>query len=52
MKIYLENHKPKVDGNTSACASMHQQAYQHYDEMCQNGYRGYRERKTQEIKES
>ena len=25
LKIYLENHKLRVDGNSSACASMHQQ---------------------------
>ena len=29
LKTYLENHKPRVDGNTSACISIHQHAYQY-----------------------
>ena len=29
LKIYLENHKPRIDGNTSACASTHQHVYQY-----------------------
>ena len=38
LKTYLENHKPRVDGNASACTSTHQHAYQYSDW-------GYRERK-------
>ena len=38
LKIYLENHKPKVDDNASACTSTHQHAYQ-------NSNWEYRERK-------
>ena len=38
LKIYLENHKPRVDGNASACASTHQYAYQYSNQ-------GYREGK-------
>ena len=38
LKTYLENHKLRVDGNTSTCASMHQHAYQYSNQ-------GYRERK-------
>ena len=37
LKTYPENHKPRVDGNASACTSMHQHAYQYNN-------RGYRER--------
>ena len=29
LKTYLENHKLRVDGNASACASMHQHVHQH-----------------------
>src|ERR1700761_9503144 len=45
LKIYLENHKPRVDGNASACASTHQHTYHYYDAICQNSSRGNRERK-------
>ena len=45
LKIYLENHKPRVDGNASAWASMHQHTYHYYDAICQNSSRGNRERK-------
>ena len=45
LKIYLENHKPRVDGNTSACASTHQHTYHYYDVICQNSSQGNRERK-------
>ena len=38
LKTYLKNHKPRVDGNASACTSTHQHAYQYSNE-------GYRERK-------
>ena len=44
-KIYLEDHEPEVNGNTSACL-------QNYDTMCQNSNQGYRERKTHEIREN
>ena len=43
LKTYLENHKPRVDGNTSECASMHQNAYQYSNQ-------GYRERKHKILK--
>ena len=55
LKIYLENHNPRVDGNASACASMHQHTYHYYDAMCQNSSRGNRERKhmrSEKIKNS
>ena len=55
LKIYLENHKPRVDGNTSACASMHQHTYHYYDTICENSNRGNRERKhmrSEKIKNS
>ena len=55
LTIYLENHKPRVDGNSSACASMHQHAYHYYNAMCQNSSRGNRERKharSEKIKNS
>ena len=55
LKIYLENHKPGVDGNTSACASMHQHTYHYYDAICQNSNQGNRERKharSEKIKNS
>ena len=45
LKIGKEHHKPKVDGNASVCASMHQHAYQYYDAMCQTSNWGYWERK-------
>ena len=45
LKIYLENHKPRVDGNASACTSMHPQTYHYYDAICQNSNQGNRERK-------
>ena len=45
LKIYLENHKPRVDGNTWACTSMHQHTYHYYDTICQNSNRGNREGK-------
>ena len=45
LKIYLENHKPRVDGNASGCTSMHQHTYHYYDAMCQNSNQGNRERK-------
>ena len=35
LKIYLENHKPRVDGNTLACTSMHQHTYHCCDAICQ-----------------
>ena len=55
LKIYLENHKPSVDGNASECASAHQHAYHYYDAICQNSGRGNRERKhvrSEKIKNS
>ena len=55
LKIYLENHKPRVDGNASACASTHQHTYHYYDAICQNSSRGNRERKhvrSEKIKNS
>ena len=55
LKIYLENHKPRVDGNTSACVSMHQPTYHSYDAICQNSNQGNRERKharSEKIKNS
>ena len=55
LKIYLENHKPRVDGNASACASTHQHTYHYYDAICQNSNRGNRERKharSEKIKNS
>ena len=52
LKIYLENHKPRVDGNTSACTSTHQHTYHYYDMICQNSNRGYRERKHEIPKRS
>jgi hypothetical protein len=45
LKIHEKNHKPKVDGNASACASTHQHANHYYDAMCQTSNRGYWERK-------
>ena len=39
LKTYLENHKHKVDGNTSACLS-------NIDTICQNSNQGYREENT------
>ena len=38
LKTYLENHKPRLDGNASACPSTHQHARQYSN-------RSYRERK-------
>ena len=55
LKIYLENHKPRVDGNASACTSPHQHTYHYYDTTCQNSNRGNRERKhtrSEKIKNS
>ena len=44
LKIYLENHKLRVYGNVSTCASMHQHTYHYYDTICQNSNQGNRER--------
>ena len=55
LKIYLENHKPRVDGNSSGCASTHQHTYHYYDAICQNSNQGNRERKhagSEKIKNS
>ena len=55
LKIYLENHKPRVDGNASACTSTHQHTYHSYDGICQNSNRSNRERKhmrSEKIKNS
>ena len=55
LKIYLESHKPRVDGNTSVCASMHQHTYHYYDAICQSSNWGNRERKhmrSEKIKNS
>ena len=55
LKIYLENHKLRVDGNASACTSTHQHTYHYYDAICQNSSRGNRERKhmrSEKIKNS
>ena len=55
LKIYLENHKPRVDGNASACTSIHQHIYHYYDAICQNSSQGNKERKhvrSEKIKNS
>ena len=45
LKTYIENHKPRIDSNASACTSIHQHVYQYSNQ-------GYGEGKTWDIKEN